>query len=220
MQEISAGIIIYRKTPEGPKFLILYHGNHYWNFPKGKIEAEEKSFQTALREVREETGLGSHDLKLNTHFKTYEKFTFWRKSGKVYKTVVFYLAETRRKGIRISEMKEGQPHEGFAWFTYKEAMTILRKHKDSQRILTQAYEVLQGAKRSLHPTGRNGAPNTESGLTTPRTTRHEPVHPQSPRGRFPHSQRPHPHVSRGGAPRRQSPSVPGSRNHSLEKLPS
>jgi len=38
MREISAGIIIYRRTLKGPKFLLLYHGNNYWNFPKGKIE--------------------------------------------------------------------------------------------------------------------------------------------------------------------------------------
>ena len=63
MKEISAGIIIYRKTLEGVKFLLLYHGGGYWNFPKGKIEAEEKSFQAALREIREETGLIKQDLK-------------------------------------------------------------------------------------------------------------------------------------------------------------
>ena len=69
-KEISAGIIIYRKTEDGLKFLLLYHGRGYWNFPKGKIESEERSFQTALREIKEETGLSRDDLKLNQHFKT------------------------------------------------------------------------------------------------------------------------------------------------------
>jgi len=151
MKEISAGIIIYRKTKEGIKFLLLYHGGGYWNFPKGKIEAEEKSFQTAVREIREETGLNRSDLKFDQFFKAYEKFTFWRpakrnsekienKPQRVFKTVIFYLAETKRKAIKISETKEGQPHEGFSWFTYREAMKVLSKHKESQRILTQANE--------------------------------------------------------------------------------
>jgi len=155
MREISAGIIIYRKTNEGPKFLILYHGRGYWNFPKGKIDKEEKSFQTALREVREETGLSRNDLKFNEYFKTYEKFTFrrpakrdkspaqrdgakGRKTKKIFKIVIFYLAETKNSQIKISK-----EHEGYGWFTYKEAMKILSKYKDSQRVLTQANKFLR-----------------------------------------------------------------------------
>src|SRR5579863_10064232 len=30
-REISAGIVVFRRTPEGPRFLILYHGGEYWN---------------------------------------------------------------------------------------------------------------------------------------------------------------------------------------------
>ena len=142
-KEISAGIIIYRKTSEGPRFLILYHGHGYWNFPKGKIESEERSFQTAIREVSEETGLTRNELKFNEYFKAYEKFTFWRKKEKIFKIIIFYLAETKRKAIKISTIPEGQPHEGFAWFTYKEAAKILSKYKDSQRVLRQAYDFLQ-----------------------------------------------------------------------------
>lgn len=146
MREISAGIIIYRKMPEGPRFLILYHGKGYWNFPKGKIESEERSFQTALREVKEETGLLRNDLKIQEHFKVYERFTFWRKvegkNVKIFKVVIFYLAEADKKAILISERKEGQPHEGFGWFTYREAIKILTKNADSRRILTQAHNFL------------------------------------------------------------------------------
>lgn len=141
-KEISAGIIIYHKITEGPKFLILYHGRGYWNFPKGKIESEEKSFQAALREAREETGLTRNELKFNQSFKTYEKFTFWRRLGnkniKIFKIVIFYLAEANKSVIQVS-----REHEGYGWFTYKEAMKILSKYKDSQKVLTQANIFLQ-----------------------------------------------------------------------------
>ena len=140
MKEISAGIIIYRKTLEGVKFLLLYHGGGYWNFPKGKIEAEEKSFQTALREIREETGLGRSDLKFTGPFKVYEKFTFLRGRGtaktRIFKTVIFYLAETKKSWVRISH-----EHDGYGWFTYKEAMKIL-KHKDIQGVLMRVNDFL------------------------------------------------------------------------------
>jgi|SRR3990167_3660605 len=142
IKEIAAGIIIYRKTIDGQKFLILYHGRNYWNFPKGKIESEEKSFQAAIRETKEETGLSRADLKFANNFKAYEKFSFWRRVGeknaRIFKIVIFYLAETKKKEIKISE-----EHSGYGWFIYKEAMKILSKHKESQRILMQAYDFLQ-----------------------------------------------------------------------------
>jgi len=148
MREISAGIIIYRKTPQGLKFLLLYHGRGYWNFPKGKIQNEEKSLQAALREIREETGLHSSDLKIAGGFRTYEKFSFWKKLGdkniKVFKIIILYLAETSKKIIDIHDLKtEGEPHEGFAWFYYREALNVLSKHKNSQRTLIQAVNFLR-----------------------------------------------------------------------------
>ena len=145
MREISAGIIAYRTTAEGPRFLILYHGHGNWNFPKGKIANEEKSFQTAVREMREETGLTRNDLRFNENFKTSENFTFWRNKEKIYKTIVLYLAETTSQRIRLPEKREdeeGERHEGYGWFTYKEALKILTK-EDSQRVLKQAYAFLR-----------------------------------------------------------------------------
>jgi len=143
-KEISAGIIVYKKTRQGLKFLLLYHGHDYWNFPKGKIESEEKNMEAAIRETREETGLFLRDLKLLRNFKAYEKFYFWKrpvqageKSQRVFKIVIFYLAESKNSNVRISD-----EHEGYAWFLYKDALKILNKHKDSQKVLIQANDFL------------------------------------------------------------------------------
>ena len=137
-REISAGIIVYRKTNQGLRFLLLYHGGRYWNFPKGHIEAEEKALQAAIRETMEEAGLKRADLKIDNIFKAYEKFNFFKNKVKVFKTVIFYLAETKNREIRIS----GE-HEGFGWFSYKEAINLLQKHKDSATLLKKANYFIQ-----------------------------------------------------------------------------
>jgi len=127
-QETSAGIIIYRKTQEGPKFLLLYNGGRYWNFPKGKLEEGERSFHTALREVYEETGLSSRDLRFKNWFRVQDRFTFVRNKQKIYKTVTYYLAETRNSKVQIKIQPEdhiGERHEGYGWFLFKEAARLI-----------------------------------------------------------------------------------------------
>lgn len=127
-KEFSAGIIIYRMTREGPKFLLLYNGGTYWNFPKGKLEEGERSFRAALREVWEETGLRPRDLQFKNWFRVEDRFTYVRNRQKIYKTVVYYLAETRNQEIRIKLVGEGhlgERHEGYGWFLCRDAMKML-----------------------------------------------------------------------------------------------
>ena len=140
---ISAGIIIFRKSREGLKFLLLYHGHNYWNFPKGKMEMGERSWQSALREVREETGLKSTELKFIENFKAYERFSFGRPKDQVFKIVILYLAETHQPNITVS-----YEHEGYAWFTFNDAKKVLFRYPENIRILTTAYDYLRKGTRT------------------------------------------------------------------------
>lgn len=139
-REITAGIIVFRRTREGTKFLILYHRGGYWNFPKGHIEAEEQSLQAALRETREETGLKSTELRIIPSFKERQQFMFNREKEKVFKVVILFLAETRQPRITVSP-----EHSGYGWFNYPDAKKILGKYKDNIRILDNAYAFLRPA---------------------------------------------------------------------------
>lgn len=143
---ISAGLIIFRRAQDGLKFLLLYHGHGYWNFPKGQIESSERSWQTALREVREETGLRSSELKLLKNFKTYEKFFYRRGKEGIFKIVILYLAETNQSRIVVSP-----EHEGYGWFTFSEAKKAVGKYKENLRILETAFEFL---RRGASPRSR------------------------------------------------------------------
>lgn len=147
MREISAGIIIYRRTKDGPKFLLLYHGNRYWNFPKGKIEdqgGKETPFKAALREVREETSLGERNLRVSKWFKVHDHFIYTRDKKKIFKIVIYYLAESNRKEVRISE-----EHSGYGWFLYKDALRLLI-YGNLKNNLKKAYETIQGKSLSRY----------------------------------------------------------------------
>jgi len=171
-REVSAGIVVYRKAREGPKFLILYHGHNYWNFPKGHIENEEKSLAAALRETREEAGFQVRDLKLAGNFKAYERFYFRRSGQTIFKIVIFYLAETRKTAVRVSD-----EHQGYGWFLYKDAQGILGKYRDSQKVLRSANEFLSGV-RQRDPQRRRPHPNHDIRRSTPHSSGNQKEHPR------------------------------------------
>lgn len=148
-KKVSAGIVIYRRTKQGPLFLLLYHGKGYWNFPKGTLEEGERSFKAALREIKEETGLLPADLRFSRHFKAYNRYIFTAGRQKIFKIVVFYLAETQKSEIKVSD-----EHEGYAWFLYRDAVRILR-HKNLKPILKKAHDLIRG--KSLQSSPKNPA---------------------------------------------------------------
>jgi 8-oxo-dGTP pyrophosphatase MutT (NUDIX family) len=141
-REIAAGIILFRDSPEGPHFLLLYHGGEYWNFPKGKIESEEKSLEAALRETREETGFGRSDFRIIPGFKAHERFFFRRQGQPTFKIVIFYLAESRRRDVRLS-----REHKGYGWFSYRDAKRTVSRYKDTVKVLDRAYQFLRNRGR-------------------------------------------------------------------------
>ena len=142
-KEISAGMIIYRRTGEGPKFLLLYHGGSYWNFPKGKLAEGERNFSAALREVGEETGLDPKDLKLQT-FRVEDRFTYVRNREKIWKKVTYYLAETKKSEVKLKikpSHEIGERHEGYAWYLLRDALKVVRA-PNLKRHLKYAYDTI------------------------------------------------------------------------------
>lgn len=137
MREISAGIIIYKRIKDRDgkvetKYLLLYQGRGYWNFPKGKLEQEERSFEAAIRETGEETGILARNLRMERDFKESDRYIYQREGNKIFKIVVFYLAQTNQ-----SEIKLTYEHEGYGWFVFKDAIKLL-KHQNSRLILKKA----------------------------------------------------------------------------------
>jgi len=89
--EKSCGAILYRSRADGEiEYLVLYqHRSGTWSIPKGHIAAGETERETALREIREETGL---TVSLIDGFRRELSYTV---SAKATKNMVVFLAQAQ-----------------------------------------------------------------------------------------------------------------------------
>ena len=84
MKEISAGGVVFNSK----KILLLRKFNGGWVLPKGHVKKGERFSETALREVKEESGI---DAKLGEYIDSIEYHYFnFRKMKKSHKTVHWF----------------------------------------------------------------------------------------------------------------------------------
>ncbi len=137
--EKSAGAIIFRKEGDITYYLLLSypglrHPKPYWDFPKGHIEEREELEDTVKREVEEETGL--KEIEFIEGFKETFKYFFKIQDQNILKFVTFYLVQTQKKEVKISE-----EHSGFQWLPFEEAVKQL-SFKNAKEILKKANDAL------------------------------------------------------------------------------
>lgn len=129
-KEKSCGALVYAFHEQTLQLLIIRHkmGGH-WSFPKGHIERGETEHQTALREVREETGL---HIQIIGDFR--RQVTYSPKPG-VSKDVVYFLGYTEdcrtvRQVEEISELRWVELAKASQFLTYENDQLLLSAAKE------------------------------------------------------------------------------------------
>ncbi|HEY5122258.1 MAG TPA: NUDIX domain-containing protein [Ignavibacteria bacterium] len=130
MPEIKSQFIecyAYANTPEGIKFLLLKRHNDnkihpgIWQIITGRIEEREKAFETAKRELEEETGLKAFKffvLPKITQFYTFQNDTV--------NLIPLFLAEVKFDKVLISD-----EHSEYLWCNLQDATE--KVHWNSQK---------------------------------------------------------------------------------------
>lgn len=126
--EKSCGAILYTQKNGETLFLLIKTASNHIGFPKGHIEHGETEEETALREIKEETGIEAR-LDKGTRWH-YEYFT----KNNTRKRCVYFL------GSYSNQPPVFDPEEIFEhWLVpYNEAMLLLNFVQDKE-LLSEAY---------------------------------------------------------------------------------
>ena len=128
LYEKSCGGIIFYKTKQNTKILLVKNNNgRYWSFPKGHIEDGETEQETAIREIKEETGL---DVTLVNNFREISEYCPF---GKIRKRVVFFLARAFTDNVKIQE----EEIDSYIWVDLQQARKMCTYDNDL-RIIEKA----------------------------------------------------------------------------------
>ncbi len=134
----SAGGVIFRKSGDNVEVaLVCVRERRFWCLPKGLVDKGETPEATALREVREESGLSGRIIE------RLGDITYWYyiqgENVKCRKTVHFYLMEyvsgsTSQHDLEVDEAE---------WFPLGTALQKI-SFKGDRKILEMAGEKLKG----------------------------------------------------------------------------
>jgi 8-oxo-dGTP diphosphatase len=130
-QQTSAGGVVYRRGGHGIEVaLISVKNGEAWCLPKGIVDKGETTEETAIREVKEETGLTGRIVDYLGEI----KYWYYVKDQniKCRKTVLFYLMEyvtgdTRDHDFEVDEAAWFSPESALEKVSYRGDRNIIEK---------------------------------------------------------------------------------------------
>ena len=133
-RERSYGAVVVRDS-DSRKYLLLQYEAGHWDLVKGHAKRGESGEETALRELREATGIV--EAGFIPGFREEISYFFRARGRTVYKEVVYYLVRTEQERITLS-----YEHIGYRWLTYE---TALREatFQNTRDVLMKAHEFLE-----------------------------------------------------------------------------
>ncbi|MDR1196405.1 MAG: NUDIX domain-containing protein [Endomicrobium sp.] len=139
LKEYSYGAIIYKMEDGRPLFLLIKSKKHdKWGFPKGHVEeGETTGFDTAKREIFEETGI--KDIKFINGFREEDIYITdgvrpETKGAQVQKHSIYFLAETFSDDLNYDSEEISQAK----WTDFERAQETLY-FENQKNMLKKAY---------------------------------------------------------------------------------
>ncbi len=132
--ETSCGVVLVNL---GTVLLLQYPQGH-WDLPKGHVESTDlDNFETAKRELEEETGITEFEFVDGFEYRT--EYDFKHKGKIRSKQVFWYLATTEKMSISLSK-----EHRDYMWLDWPQAIELVT-HEKTKGVITMAQNFMQDA---------------------------------------------------------------------------
>ncbi len=134
IREFSAGGVVLNLLKKNADIILINRRNsNIWCLPKGKIEEGEKKEQTALREVREETGVFAKIIKRIDKI----NYRFYKdRNVKCFKTVYFYMMKYKSGDINANSFEV----DNVNWFNIDKA--LLKMNYKSEKEIVKKVKIM------------------------------------------------------------------------------
>jgi bis(5'-nucleosidyl)-tetraphosphatase len=146
IKDKSFGVVpIFKDTNGELLFCLVQHQGEHWGFPKGHPDKNESEEETALRELKEETGLEAVKLVQNIFFN--ENYIFEKDGNRYDKSVKYFLGLVVSKDTNtlvefmdeITEVK---------WLSCKEARDLIT-FESNKAIFDEVWEYILSHQRII-----------------------------------------------------------------------
>lgn len=125
----SCGFIVYKRVNNQKFYLVIRSLNGDFGFPKGHTEPGESEIETAIRELKEETGI---EVKIIEGFRRQIEYEL-RNIPNTIKQSVYFLGECTSDKILCQESEVSEAR----FFSYEDAIKILT-FEETKSILIDA----------------------------------------------------------------------------------
>ena len=130
----SAGAVLYTEDGGVRQYVLVMEKNGSFGLPKGHVEPGETEEQTALREIKEETGI---DVELNTSFREVVSYSPKRDTTK---DVIYFLGKAKTfqytpQEEEIAQIKWVEINLAHSFLTYDNDKQLVNKAKPMIRDL-------------------------------------------------------------------------------------
>ena len=152
--EVSAGGIVFKRTPQGVRLAFVMDPYGKWTFAKGHVKEGEALAQAALRETREEMGLGRLRIiaplgSIDIWFR--DRYRPETKGVLIHKYVHYFLMEAPSRAKGSPQKKE--KIRRIIWVGAGRA-TGTSSYEDVRPILRKALDILfRHEKEKPRPSG-------------------------------------------------------------------